>query len=202
MKRLYYILTGLCLIFLGACATQKVTRVSSDTTTDLSGRWNDSDARMVADAMIKEIIASPWLESFRQSHDENDPVVIVGHVRNESMEHIDTEVFTKDLERALVNSGEVRFVAGPEEREQIRQERLDQQKHASYESMKKLAHELGADYMIIGNLNSIQDESLTGKTITMFYTTNLELIDIETNEKTWIGNKKIKKIIRRGVFRQ
>ena len=202
MKRLTYSMAILCLIVFGACATQKVTRVSPDTTTDLSGRWNDTDARLVADAMIGEVIHSPWLNIFRRAHDGNNPVVIVGNIRNESMEHIDTDIFTKELERALVNSGEVNFVAGPQEREQIRQERLDQQQHASYESMKKLAHELGADYMLIGNLSSIRDESLTGKTITMFYTTNLELINIETNEKAWIGNKKIKKLIRRGVFRQ
>lgn len=201
MRRLFY-LTGIFCLILGACATQKVTRVSSDTTTDLSGRWNDTDARLVANEMIKDVISSRWLQDYRQNHSGNDPVVIVGHIRNESMEHIDTDVFTKDLERELINSGEVRFVAGKNEREQIREERLNQQKYSSYESMKRLAQELGADYMLIGNLNSIQDESLTGKTITIFYNTNLELIDIETNEKAWIGNKKIKKIIKRGVFRQ
>ncbi|HKJ44681.1 MAG TPA: penicillin-binding protein activator LpoB [Balneolales bacterium] len=202
MKSILYMTLGGLFILISGCATQKVTRVSEDTTTDLSGLWNDTDARLVSMEMIKNVVSSPWLDTYRNNHKGDDPVVIVGNVRNESMEHIDTEVFTKELERELINSGEVRFVASPEEREQIRQEREDQQTYASYESMKKLARELGADYMLIGNLNSIRDESLTGKTYTMYYTTNLELIDIETNEKVWIGNKKIKKLVKRGIFRQ
>jgi uncharacterized protein (TIGR02722 family) len=202
MKRILYMTLGGLFLLISGCATQKVTRVSEDTTTDLSGLWNDTDARLVSKEMIKNVVSSPWLDTYRTNHNGNDPVVIVGNVRNESMEHIDTEVFTKELERELISSGEVRFVASPEEREQIRQEREDQQTYASYESMKKLARELGADYMLIGNLNSIRDESLTGKTYTMYYTTNLELIDIETNEKVWIGNKKIKKLVKRGIFRQ
>jgi uncharacterized protein (TIGR02722 family) len=202
MKSIFYMALGGLFLLISGCATQKVTRVSEDTTTDLSGFWNDTDARLVSKEMIKNVVSSPWLDTFRTNHNGNDPVVIVGNVRNESMEHIDTEVFTKELERELISSGEVRFVASPEEREQIRQEREDQQTYASYESMKKLARELGADYMLIGNLNSIRDESLTGKTYTMYYTTNLELIDIETNEKVWIGNKKIKKLVKRGIFRQ
>jgi len=202
MKSILYMTLGGLFLLISGCATQKVTRVSEDTTTDLSGLWNDTDARLVSMEMIKNVVSSPWLDTYRNNHKGDDPVVIVGNVRNESMEHIDTEVFTKELERELINSGEVRFVASPEEREQIRQEREDQQTYASYESMKKLARELGADYMLIGNLNSIRDESLTGKTYTMYYTTNLELIDIETNEKVWIGNKKIKKLVKRGIFRQ
>jgi hypothetical protein len=31
----------------------------------------------------------------------------------------------------------------------------------------------------------------------IFYTVNLELVDVETNQKVWIGNKQIKKLIER-----
>lgn len=189
------------LLIIAACRTQKVSRVSPDTQTDLSGFWNDTDARLVSDKMINDVLSSPWLTRFRNSHGNKNPVVVVGNVRNNSMEHIDTEVFSKELERALINSGEVRFVANPEEREAIRAERKDQQTYSSYETAKRMAQELGADYMLIGNINSISDQSIDGRTITMFYTTNLELINIETNEKEWIGNKKIKKVIQRGIIR-
>lgn len=201
MKYRMTYLTITLLLFITACRTQKVTRVSPETPTDLSGLWNDTDARLVSEKMIDDIVSAPWLDQYRKTHQDKDPVLIVGSVRNESMEHIDTDVFIKELERALVNSGEVKFVANWMERQEIREERQDQQTHSSYETAKRMAQELGADFMLIGNINSIRDESIDRRTITMFYSTNLELVNVETNEKVWIGNKKIKKVIQRGLIR-
>lgn len=190
----------MALLFTACRPSNKVTRIDPGTTTDLSGRWNDTDARMVADEMIEDALTKPWLNQFSRTH-QKPPVVIVGNVRNESMEHIDTEVFTKEMERAFVNSGSVTMVAGPEERQQIRDERQDQQVNASYETTKKMAQELGADYMMIGNINSIVDETVDNRTLAVFYTVNLELINVETNQKVWICNKKIKKLIERRNYR-
>ncbi|WP_018126339.1 penicillin-binding protein activator LpoB [Balneola vulgaris] len=197
-----YIILSFITAFLviGCRPSQKITRIDTDTTTDFSGRWNDTDARLVAEEMIADALSKPWLNRFNRSN-QKPPVVIVGRVRNESMEHIDTEVFTKEMERAFVNSGEVSVVANSEEREQIRDERLDQQSNASYESTKKMARELGADFMLIGNINSIVDETVDNRTLAVFYTVNLEFVNVETNQKVWIGNKKIKKLVERRNYR-
>jgi uncharacterized protein (TIGR02722 family) len=175
-----------------------VQRVNTNKTTDLSGRWNDTDARLVADEMITDLVNSGWLETFRSDNDKN-PIVIIGNVRNASMEHIDTDVFTKDLEREMINSGRITFVASPEERRQIRNERQDQQDYSSFDSAKRLANELGADFMMIGNISSIIDKA--GGQAAVFYTVNLELINVENNTKVWIGNKKIKKLVDRAKLK-
>jgi uncharacterized protein (TIGR02722 family) len=188
------------LLISGCGPSQKVSRVAADTQTDLSGRWNDTDARLVAEEMISDAVSKPWLSQFNQKNNE-PPVAIVGRVRNETMEHIDTEVFTKEMERAFINSGAVQVVASKTEREQLRDERMDQQSNASYESTKALAQELGADFMLIGNISSIVDESIDGKDAAIFYTVNLELVDVQSNRKVWIGNKKIKKLIERKRLR-
>lgn len=200
MKYSLLTVTTLVLLFTACRPTNKVTRIDPGTSTDLSGKWNDTDARMVADEMIEDALTNPWLNQFSRTN-QKPPVVIVGNVRNESMEHIDTEVFTKEMERAFVNSGSVSIVAGPEERQQIRDEREDQQVNASYETTKRMAQELGADFMLIGNINSIVDEAVDNRTLAVFYTVNLELINVETNQKVWIGNKKIKKLIERRNYR-
>lgn len=196
MKHLLLPLLLFSFVLSGCGPSQQVSRVAADTQTDLSGRWNDTDARLVAEEMISDAVSQPWLANFRQDHNE-PPVTIVGRVRNETMEHIDTEVITKEMERAFVNSGKVQVVASQDERKQIREERQDQQSYASYESTAAMAQEVGADFMLIGNISSILDESLSGKEAAIFYTVNLELIDVETNRKVWIGNKKIKKLIER-----
>ena len=150
--------------------------------------------------MIDDALSKPWLENFRLDNN-SIPVTMVGRVRNETMEHIDTEIFTKELERAFVNSGMVDVVASLSETQQIRDIRSDQQSYASYETAAALGKEVGADYVIIGNISSIIDESSSGKEISIFYTVNLEMVDVETNRKAWIGNKKIKKLIERRKYR-
>lgn len=200
MKHSALYLVMAAVLFMACAQTKSVERIDPETTTDLSGKWNDTDARLVAEEMITDALTKPWLNQHALNK-QKSPVVIVGTVRNESMEHIDTEVFTKEIERAFVNSGSVSMVASRDERAEVREERLDQQENASFETTKKLAKELGADYMMIGNINSIQDEGTNGrkigkkKYIAVFYTVNLELVNVESNQKVWIGNKKIKKWI-------
>lgn len=190
----------LALLITACRPSNEVARIDPSTTTDLSGRWNDTDARLVAEEMISDALTKPWLNQFSRTN-QQPPVLIIGNVRNESMEHIETEVFTKEMERAFVNSGSVSIVANSEERADIREERADQQTNASFETTKKMAQELGADFMMIGNINSIVDEAVDNRTVAVFYTVNLELVNVETNQKVWIGNKKIKKLIERRNYR-
>lgn len=179
---------------LGACAST-VQRVDPLTQTDYSGDWNDTDSRLVAEQMILDCLAKPWIEDYKAAHTGAKPVVIVGSVRNRSSEHIAIATFTKDLERELINAGKVRFVASKAEREDVREEREDQQANAGAASMKKLRSETGADYMLIGSIDSIVDSKGGASAVT--YQVNLELIGMESNEKAWIGTKDIKKIVKR-----
>ena len=199
MKRSGFIFSILLfgsILLLASCATApKVERKEVDTTIDLSGRWNDADSRMVSEEMIQDCLNRPWLEGFKVKHGGQIPTVIVGRIKNRSHEHINVQTFVKDLERALINSGQVQFVASKGERNGVREERVDQAQHASDETMKGPGQEIGADYMMIGTLNTIRDD--IGSKAVMYYQTNLELIDMATNIKVWIGEKKIKKLIKK-----
>jgi uncharacterized protein (TIGR02722 family) len=189
------ILLGVLTLLAGCASAPKVERKAVDTTIDLSGRWNDADSRMVSEEMISDCLNRPWLERFSGTHGGRPPTVIVGQVKNRSHEHINVQTFVKDLERALINSGQVQFVAAKGERSGVREERLDMARHASEETMKGPGQEIGADFMLIGSINTIRDE-IEGKAV-MFYQTNLELINMANNLKVWVGEKKIKKLIER-----
>lgn len=191
----------LAIAVVAACQpSNKISRIDPGTNTDLSGKWNDTDARMMSETLISDALTKPWLNQHSRNT-QKPPIVIVGNVRNETTEHIETEVITKELERAFINSGSVTVVASRDERVDVRDERIDQQDNASVETTKKLGQELGADYMLIGNINSIVDEAPNRKDLTVFYVMNLELIDIQTNRKVWIGDDKIKKLIQRKNYR-
>jgi len=188
---------SLILLSLGGCAP-KVTRIDTGEVRDLSGRWNDSDSQMVAETMIQDCLNRPWLGEFTAKSGKK-PDIIVGQIRNRSSEHISSETFTKDLERALLNSGRASFVASAEERQGVREERLDMDVNASPETRQAMGMEAGANFMLIGSINSITDRE--GKEMVVFYQVNLELVDLSNNRKVWIGDKKIKKFVERSRYR-
>jgi len=181
-----------CIIFF-SCARQ-VTRVSTEEAIDISGNWNNTDSRMVADEMTKTILGSPWLGNHLEKNGGKKPTVVVGIMQNKSHEHIDAETFVKDVERAFVQSQRVRLVQGGKKREELRAEKADQQENASLSTMKKFGLENGADYILQGSINSIVDSHKRQKVV--YYQVNLELTDIQTNEVVWIGDKKIAKYVK------
>lgn len=193
-------MVAVALFALAGCASEtKVTRVDAGVVTDLSGRWNDTDSRMVAETMVKEALEYPWLNNFSQAH-RRQPVVVVGTVLNNSHEHINVQTFISDLERELTNSQKVTFVAGKGEREEIRTERKEQAVYAREETQKSPGKETGADYMMKGTIATILDEADGTKAV--FYQVDLQLIDLESNAKVWFGQKKIKKVVekKRAIF--
>jgi hypothetical protein len=193
-RRLSIAAAVVALFVLSGCASTTVSRVDSGTVTDLSGRWNDTDSRLVAEAMIKEAISQPWLDDYTRVKGRQ-PVVIVGSIANRSHEHINIQTFISDLERELTNSRRVTFVAGKSEREEIREERRDQALHALESSQKPPGKEFGADYLLRGTISTIEDE-LDG-TKAVYYQVDLEMVDLTNNVKSWFGQKKIKKVIER-----
>lgn len=187
----------LTLFLIGCGSSREVSRIGTNEVVDLSGKWNDTDSRLTAETMVEDVLGRPWLTDFLTTEGKK-PVVIVGNIRNKSSEHIVVDVFTKDIERELVNSGKVSFVASKDEREQVREERADQQDFSSEETMKKFYKEIGADFLLTGIINSIEDK-YEGKKV-ILYQVDLELIDMEKNLKVWLGNKKIKKFIGQGSY--
>jgi uncharacterized protein (TIGR02722 family) len=196
MKKLL-ILALICPLLM-ACGT-KVKRMDVAETKDLSGRWNDTDSRMVAETMIDECLNGPWYARALRAGAGKTPVVIVGTVNNETMEHINTGTFIEELQRAMINSGKVEFVASSAERGEVRQERLEQDEYASEATRKAFGREVGADYMLSGVLSSIVDQE--GRQSVVFYQVNLKLINIETNQIIWNGQKQIKKYVAKNALK-
>jgi penicillin-binding protein activator len=194
VKKLLFV-TLIAILALGCGSHRKVSRIDVNSTTDLSGQWNDTDSRLVAQEMVTDCLARPWIDEFLTKAAAK-PVVTVGTIRNMSDEHINTETFTTDIERELINSGRVKFVASKPERGEIRDERQDQKDYASPETIKRMRDETGADFLLTGAVKTIVDQIENQRVV--FYQTDLQLINIETNEKAWIGTKKIKKEITKG----
>lgn len=167
----WLVLGILIVMTLTACSTQG-TRGSLETPSALSGQWNDANSRLIAEAMVKEALASPWPQRYAQLAGRK-PAVTVGMVLNRTDEYLNTQSFVKDLERALMQSKQVQFVADTGQRQEARQES-------------------GADFMLQGTINTLVDERDSSKSL--FYQVDLEILDVAGKVKVWQGQTKVKKL--------
>jgi uncharacterized protein (TIGR02722 family) len=194
-KRVAAAMTLAVLTVMVAGCYKQVSRIDPSSVTDLSGRWNDTDSRLVANELITQSLGAPWVARHTTRSGGEAPAVIVGTFRNRTMEHIPVNTFIADLERAFINSGAVTMVASPQEREEIREERTDQQENARAGSRARMAYELGAEYMLQGDVTAIEDEE--GREKVIYYQIDATLTDLESNVRVWAGQHQIKKYIER-----
>jgi uncharacterized protein (TIGR02722 family) len=184
-------------LILAGCSTE-VKRIDVNQVRDISGTWNDTDSRLVSEEMIRDSLSSGWIDRYSLSL-RKTPVVIIGNIRNLSQEHINTNTFVNDLERAFVNSGRVDVVASRSERGDIREERADMDLNAAEATRKEMGKEAGADYMLMGTINTIIDASDSEQI--RFYQVDLTLVSLADNRIVWTGQKKLKKDIKNAKFR-
>jgi hypothetical protein len=196
-RRSYLSLALLAVVAVGltACGGTKVSRVGAEQQIDVTDKWNATDSKLVADQMIEDMLTFPWLSKWNKGHDRM-PRVIIKSVRNKSHEHIPVDTFINDLKRAMLKSSKVQFVSGGAAREEVREERKQQDVYATEETRAKMGAETGADFALSGTINSTVQEA-DGTRVT-FYQVDLNLIDLTTTEEVWYGQKKIKKVAEQG----
>jgi uncharacterized protein (TIGR02722 family) len=195
---LYAVAGALLLVVASGCISKRVTRIEPTAVTDLSGRWNDTDSRLVANQLVEQTLGAGWAKRYTDTHGGQAPTVIVGTFANRTLEHIAVGTFVKDIEKALITTGAARVVASGVQRVEMRDERRDQQQNARADTRALQGQELGARYMLAGDLQAIED--VDGRERVVFYQVDASLIDLETNAKVWVGQHKIKKYVERARF--
>ncbi|MFZ6010727.1 MAG: penicillin-binding protein activator LpoB [Bacteroidota bacterium] len=193
VSRVSFVSLVVLVSILASCQTRRVTRINPDTQIDLSGRWNDTDSRMVADQMIYDLFDS---ESFKKYVNEKNgkPSIVVGIIRNKTSEHIDADNYVKKFEIVIHNSNIADLVESDEFRDKLRVERTQQQDFADASTAAQFGKELGADLMLFGEMTSETD--IYNKKRVINYITTLFLTDIETSKRIWYGQHEIKKFVK------
>lgn len=189
--------SALCLGMVACGPPKKVTRTSADSTEggDLSGYWNDIDAQQVAKVMIEACLKHPWSSSYQSEHGGERAVVkLAGVIKRTDDRNINTQFFSKQLEEELLNSGRVRVVAAGGQEDINVSERARQSTHASDETAKSQQMEVGADFTLQTVINSQNETDGGGKSVRA-YLVNMELLNVETNEKVWTKSHTIRKVV-------
>ena len=182
-----------------SCASTTVKRYSADENVkDLSGYWNDNDVNQVCTTLIDSCIKSKRVAEFEKKNGRA-PVVIIGTIKNKTIERIDTSILSKRFQNAIINDGTLEFVADANQREELRAEKYDQAENA-YETAKSIGNELAADFMLQGSVTTIVDTVDREQVRT--YQVDMQLIDLETNKIIWSDqNNDIKKYIKRAAVK-
>jgi hypothetical protein len=159
----------LLLIVATACQTRQVTRIDPATEMDLSGRWNDTDSRKVADQVIFDLFDSELFKTYAKERNRK-PVIVVGTIRNKTSEHIDADNFVKKFEFVIHSSGVADLIESSEFRDKLRVERIEQQQGENRVRFNLAAAGDRADYDFSYN---------AGKGQTLFHTfSSLETLEV------------------------
>ncbi|MEN8193512.1 MAG: hypothetical protein ABFS12_11895, partial [Bacteroidota bacterium] len=131
--------------------------------------WAEIDSEIIADSLVQTSLQAEWNTKFKK----RKPIVVVGKIFNESNENIDVSQIEKDIERSLLNSGEISFVASKKKRETIRYDRKNRADFKNEKDFKKYLKSLRSDYFFDGTFNLTVDSTKIPRQKT--YTLNLEI---------------------------
>jgi uncharacterized protein (TIGR02722 family) len=182
--KIYILFFALLLVVYG-CGS-KVQYGDATAVETLTADYGSTDLQMIAEKMVRSMLATPVIQEGHR------PVLQVSSVVNKTDEHIDTKAITDKIRTTLVQSGKVQFSAA-----EIRQEMIDElqyQKDSGYvnpATSKKIGKQVGADYLLSGEITSIRKTK--GGTKDVYYKMTLNLVDLQTGLISWADEKEIRK---------
>jgi uncharacterized protein (TIGR02722 family) len=186
------ILTASMILMVG-CGPKAFTKGEYDDPTRvelLDDKFNESDMQQMADTVIKAMVSCSYVVN-----SQKPPVVIVERVANRTEEHIDTVSLTDKVRTSLIKSGKIRFV-NKEERGTLSDEYdYSAAGNVSSHTAKKRGSQVGADYILSGNLSSNIQE--VGNEKYVYYKLTMNLTGIESSTIDCTEDREIRKKYRK-----
>ncbi len=159
--------------------------------------FGSTDLQLIASHEVDSLLAFPPVQ--RMTANGIRPILFVDHVRNKTMEHIDTESITDTIMTKLLRSGQFRFVdmtAASALRKQLDYQHnsgmVDQARAVS------MGQQIGAQYMLYGEMSDITKQNSSTRDV--FYKFTLKLTDVRTGEVIWEDEKQIRKVQKKSYF--
>lgn len=182
---------------LGGCATTgNVSYGDAQSVETLTKDFGSTDLQMIANKMVDDMLSFPPIVQMTQNR---RPVMFVDRIKNKTQEHIDTESITDTIQSKLINSGKFRFVdmtAANAMAEQIAYQK--QSGMVNQATSVRAGGQIGAEYMLNGNLSSIVKNA--GGKSDVYYKFTLKLQNLQTGIVEWTNEKEIRKSSKRPAF--
>lgn len=178
------------LAFFTSCGSREFTQGKYDDMSQdrlLDDKFNETDMRMIADAMIQSLSQSPVVMESKKA-----PVVLVTMVKNRTEEHIDMKSMTDKIRTALIKSGKFKFTE-KEARGELAEE-LEYQGGSGYvdpATARQKGRQIGANYFLTGEITDRVQE--VGAKKYVYYKATFNLMNIQTGLLDWTNEKEIRK---------
>ena len=181
-------------VALAGCTGTSSHRVDPRMDDGLGGTMIDSADVIAASESAVEDLAPQLLAS-----PKNDVVVAVATIKNESIQPFNTALLTDRMRNSLVRrtSPRVRYLAR-EHIDDVMREREGKRTGAFAGGVSKAL--LGADYLIVGRINSLSKRSSGDRAD--YFQLNFQLIDAESSAIVWSDGYEFKKVGDAGVIYQ
>lgn len=174
----------------------RVRRVPAETVVDYDYRFDDEDARQVCQGMVRDALSKPWLDDWAEQRPGQRPLIVLGDIRNDTDDYINTHIITDRVLEEMLNSRRVRVKAARDLRPDLRQERLDTE-YNDPATVKKIAMEANADFMMLGRIKDVKERTRDRRAVAAYYEVTLQLVDLESAEVVWIQTEELKKVATR-----
>ncbi len=156
----------------------------------LDDKFNENDMQLVSNQLVDSLVKYDKIQAAPQR-----PVVMVGNVRNRTSEHIDVKSLTDKIRTALIKSGKFQF-SDKEARDELAEEYEYQGgKFVNRNTAKGPGKQIGADFLITGDVASNIQQ--VGNDKIVYYKVTLNLNNLETNIIEWSDEKEIRKRYRK-----
>lgn len=182
---------------LGGCATTgNVSYGDAQSVETLTKDFGSTDLQMIANKMVDDLLSFPPVVQMTQTR---RPVMFVDRIKNKTQEHIDTESVTDTIQNKLINSGKFRFVDMTSVGAVAQQLAFQKQSGMVNQATSvRTGGQIGAEYMLNGNLSSIVKNA--GGKSDVYYKFTLKLTNLQSGIVEWTGEKEIRKASKRSAF--
>jgi uncharacterized protein (TIGR02722 family) len=157
---------------------------------NLNDTFSETDMQKIVAELVGKMTQSPVIANAHRP-----PVVMVTNLQNKTNEHIDTESIMDMVRVELTNSGRVAFVDKQARGDVAEEYNYQNSGMVSNETKKGPGGQTGADLIINGRLDGINQEA--GKAKSTYYKMTLNMTNLKTNLIVWTGQKELRKKYRK-----
>lgn len=196
-KKIALVALASAVLMSGCASTGNVSYADPQGVDTTSINFSSTDLQTTTQKMVTAMLSSPRVA--RITADGNRPILFFSDIRNETSEHINTNMLANTVSTELINSDKFDFT----DMSQVKQMR-EQMQYQSQSGMVdertaiQMGNQIGAQYMLYGSIADMQARNANQQS--QFYLITLKMIELKTGLVVWQDQQQIRKVETRSRF--
>lgn len=191
-----FFLTITISLIITACTSIQYTNPNDEDTTGIT--FSSTDLQLTTKKMVDSMLTSESIKRIT-NFNKKQPIIFFSGIRNETNEHINTNMLQNTVSTKIINSGLFRFTDMKSVRDMKNQ--IEYQQYSGMIDLNSavlLGKQIGAHYMLTGSIANIDVVGASQQS--MFFLVTLKILDIQKGIIVWQEDKQIRKVKKRRLF--